>query len=248
MLLIDERVEIQAGSHTLRGVLCYPKSEPVWLRVLVQCPHPFLGGTPDNPVVRALIEGIAAGGGVALAWEYRAQDGSVPEEEIAQRRAAFFRDHHIATSTADDLQDAKICLDWLRAQNLGDWIMGEAVAGYSYGGALALLLAGTETSAFAISPPLRALPDDWRIRNLRAELLVAEDDFSVSSSEIEELEQRSPVSFAHRTTLTGTDHFFLDRLDEIRECTTRWTRAQFEQCVSRTQGDSLSIPHASNLL
>jgi alpha/beta superfamily hydrolase len=222
--IVEERVRFAAGEGVeLAGTLTYSEQGATWARILLCCPHPFLGGTPDNPVVLALAAGFARAGAAVLAWEYRtlAQDASLEEREAL--REAFWRDHRVDVERSDDLADARRSLDWLARLDLGD-ASAEAplmVAGYSYGAALALLIAGEDKPAFVVSPPVRALPAAWTLKNPRVACVVAEDDLAVSPQEIDALLRRSSADFAERQTLPG-DHFFRETTGEIERLAEAW--------------------------
>jgi len=223
MLIIQERVEVPRPQGALSGILAYPEDADGRARAVVSCPHPFLGGNAENPVVQAIANGFLRAGAVTLVWEYRQPgDGA----DLAGKRAAFWNDHAIAASAPGDVEDATAALRWLADCDLGRCPRRMLAGGYSYGGAISLLLAGETVPAFAVSPPLRALPADWRIRNPALSVLFAEDDIALSVAEVQGLQARSAGELESVDVLEGADHFLADRLEEVAARARAWLGLQ----------------------
>src|SRR5262249_26643618 len=117
-----ESVAIPAGGHELQGELAYPDALPAGA-VVIAGPHPLLGGTRDNNAVRALGDGLAARGFVALRFDYH-DDG----RDVASL-ATFWRTSRAPEEPAwgDDLRAA---VDFLRASVPAGLPL--ALAGYSF--------------------------------------------------------------------------------------------------------------------
>ena len=86
-----ERVRFPAKPYALEGELAYPDAgAPVGV-VLLAGPHPLLGGTLNNNVVRGLGDGLAARGLLTLRFNYRGVGNSEGPPAAAEDLAAFWR-------------------------------------------------------------------------------------------------------------------------------------------------------------
>ncbi|RJP36941.1 MAG: hypothetical protein C4547_06485 [Phycisphaerales bacterium] len=65
-----ERTWLDGPAGRLEAVLAYPDDAAPSLGVLINGPHPLLGGDLDNNVVCALLTGLADRGALALAYNY----------------------------------------------------------------------------------------------------------------------------------------------------------------------------------
>jgi len=228
--IVEEEVRISL-SHggSLRGVLRYDEAGVPRGKVLLCCPHPFLAGTPENPVLVALGDGLARGGLASLAWEYASREESLGVGGGDEQRLAFLRDHRVEASGLGDLEDAAHVIAWLEDLRLGGGEECVGIAGYSYGGALALMLARTKQAALAVSPPLRALPAEQRLAADSVLVLIAESDLAVSPEERDAwlaTVEGGPVAIE---TLPATDHFFRNALEELRTRAACWARSIGDQ-------------------
>jgi alpha/beta superfamily hydrolase len=129
--IVVEAVRFQAGPHHLEGELAYPETTPTGALAVLAGPHPLLGGTLHNNVVRALGDSLAGHGLATLRFNYRGvglsegpplnqpghlaefwQHSRLPEEEV-------FR-HDLSGAVAF------LC-------SLGDPFSPLALVGYSFG-------------------------------------------------------------------------------------------------------------------
>ncbi|MCB2154082.1 hypothetical protein KQI84_04300 [bacterium] len=230
-----ERVRIRTTFET-EGILAYPDANASRGRILVNCPHPLLGGTLDNPVVMAILDGCVRAGFAALAWEYRTRTG-LSQEEVDAMRTRFWEDHRLIESSAGDLADAQEIAGWFRKETLGCDEEITAYAGYSYGAIVSLLLAD-ESPVFAISPPLRAMPQSARVVP-QTRIILAEEDFAVSDEELVASTGLTRES-DNVLTLDGSDHLFVGDAPRIADVAQEW--------ALRLHSASSSDCHASSLL
>jgi len=128
-LVIVERVRFPAGPYVLEGELAYSDTGAPAAAVLLAGPHPLLGGTLHNNVVRAL-GGLAARGLVTLRFNYRGVGNSDGPAAGVADLASFWRDSHVE-GEKDHGQDVRAAADFL----LGVAGPGVplALVGYSYG-------------------------------------------------------------------------------------------------------------------
>lgn len=68
--VIEERTDFISGQRTLEAMLAYSSEADPSFSALIAGPHPLMGGDLDNNVVRAIARGLAANGGLALAFNY----------------------------------------------------------------------------------------------------------------------------------------------------------------------------------
>jgi alpha/beta superfamily hydrolase len=150
--LVVEAVRFPAGGCRLEGELAYPPGEPAGM-VLLAGPHPLLGGSMHNNVVRGLGDGLARHGFATLRFNYRGVgDSEAPVGDVAASLAAFWR-----TSRAPDephyQADLSAACAFLRSAAGDDLPLG--LVGYSFGCTLlpAALPAGVGAAVCVLVAP-----------------------------------------------------------------------------------------------
>jgi alpha/beta superfamily hydrolase len=83
--VVVERVRFPAGPFSLEGDLAYPATAVPTGAVVLAGPHPLLGGTRNNNVVRGLGDGLAGRGLVTLRFDYHGEGGN-----LARQMAEFW--------------------------------------------------------------------------------------------------------------------------------------------------------------
>jgi alpha/beta superfamily hydrolase len=143
--IISERVRIRADSLHLEGELAYPGEGRPAGAVVLAGPHPLLGGTMHNNVVRALGEGLARRGLLSLRFDYR--DGT----SLGEYLAAFW-EHSTMPGEALHADDLRAAVAYTR------YVAGKAIplalVGYSFGCSLlpAAVKAGKADVLVLIAP------------------------------------------------------------------------------------------------
>jgi alpha/beta superfamily hydrolase len=181
--LIVESVRIPAGAGRLEGELGYPATEPVGMAVLAG-PHPLLGGTVHNNVVRGLGDGLARCGLATLRFNYRgvgASDGAAADP--AAQLTAFWQ-----TSRAPDevhyQADLVAARAFLRAAVGRDLPL--ALVGYSFGCTLlpAAVPPGDAGAALVLVAPTVGTHDYAGFETVGGPKLVIapEDDFAADAA------------------------------------------------------------------
>jgi len=129
--VVSESVRFSAGPFRLEGELVYPEEQrPVRAAVLAG-PHPLLGGSMHNNVVRALGEGLAERGAVTLRFNYRgAGQSEGPRLDVAGQLAEFWR-HSQVPSEHDFHHDLSAAVAFLRSGIRTNVPL--ALIGYSFG-------------------------------------------------------------------------------------------------------------------
>src|SRR5207302_716782 len=116
-------VRFPAGPFTLEGELAYPVTEAPAGAVVLAGPHPLLGGTMHNNVVRRLGDGLAGQGLVTLRFDYHGHG------DLARQMAEFWL-HSTVKGEERHEDDLLGAVAFLRS------VVPEAplaLAGYSFG-------------------------------------------------------------------------------------------------------------------
>jgi alpha/beta superfamily hydrolase len=128
--LTVESVSFFSDGCRLEGELAYTDGTPQ-AGVVLAGPHPLLGGSKDNNVIRALGDGLATRGYVTLRFNYKgvgASDG--PAADTAAHLAEFWRTSH-APDDSERSQDLRVAVEHLRGVVGLDCPI--ALVGYSFG-------------------------------------------------------------------------------------------------------------------
>jgi alpha/beta superfamily hydrolase len=124
--VVVECVGFPAGRFRLEGELAYPaRGQPVGA-VALAGPHPLLGGTRQNKVVRGLGDALAARGLATLRFDYRHTESG---GDLAQRFAEFWHTSR-SRGVRDHVDDLRGAVEFLR-RSVGPLPL--ALAGYSFG-------------------------------------------------------------------------------------------------------------------
>jgi alpha/beta superfamily hydrolase len=173
---------------------------------LVIChPHPRMGGTMDAPLLVALRDEMTSRGWAVTRFNFRG---------VGSSEGAF-------ATGEDEVADAGGALDFTR-RRLGD--MPVALAGWSFGGAVALRVVAAEPDVAAcvvIAPAIApksgvtaGLPDPGNLR-IQAPVLVicVSNDEQVSPADCRALADQLPN--ARYVEVPGANHFFWAKYDVL---------------------------------
>jgi uncharacterized protein len=124
--VVIERVRFPAGPFSLEGDLAYPATGLPGGAVVLAGPHPLLGGTRHNNVIRHLGDALAARGLVTLRFDYRdaGQAG-----DLNRRFAEFWQTSRVS-GEQDHAADLGAAVGFLRG-TIGELPL--ALVGYSFG-------------------------------------------------------------------------------------------------------------------
>jgi alpha/beta superfamily hydrolase len=150
-----EHVTIQAENGSLEGWLAYDADRTISDGVVLLSPHPNFAGTMDNNVIKELAAYLSAAGYAALRFNYP----GVGASSIALPEGVSAFDYWDTVEKEqrfrEAIRPATSALDFLR-NSLGECIDEIHLVGYSYGGMIAMMIAGNMShisSATAISLP-----------------------------------------------------------------------------------------------
>ena len=202
--ICEEQLIHDLGKPSIDLRLTYPMEGTCQWNVILVPPHPLLGATSDNEVLRYLAYFLALHGcfTIRFGYSFGMTTGSAPLQAIQT-----FWD---TSDTENDLglTDLISVWDWLDGQPIRP-DKGVALIGYSYGAQLVLksLSKITPTKEILISPVASQLGAE--IQNATSPLLMvtADADFAATREESMRLSKSFPVKpvWIH---LAGADHFY----------------------------------------
>lgn len=221
--VMREAVRFRGGRGALAGELAYPWGAAQFCCLLVN-PHPFMGGSIGNRLVKALSLGLAEAGAVTLRFDYGGVglSGS-PPVNVAASMAQFWQ----TGSAPEDpalVEDARYAARWLRSQSG----LPLTLVGYSFGAYAAACLTDESPAAMVLISPTVGKHDFGAAVNARILRLVlyGDDDFATPAAAMEAWLRtlRGPYE-SHR--LPGGQHFFRGKEEEVvrlcRDCLVRTT-------------------------
>lgn len=186
-----------ADGLALEGVLHLPGGRAAH-GVVVCHPHPLYGGDMNNGVVLTVCQAALAVGAAALRFNFRGTGGSEGRHEQGE----------------GERLDVAAAVEYLRRLPEGG-ARQVAVAGYSFGAAVALSAnIGDLAALVAVSAPTMALPSS--LPRLPYPLLLVsgdEDEYS-DPDDLTEFAQAAGVELRF---VAGADHFWWGHETELRE-------------------------------
>ena len=179
--------------------------EPEWGEPREAClvchPHPLYGGTMHNKVVYRMARALRRSGSVVLRFNFR----GVGKSEGAHDQGA------------GELDDAYLCLEWLRARYPG---LPYSVAGFSFGSRIALRLGCSLEGLrriIAVGFPTKLANVEYLKNCLTPKIFVqSTHDEHGPQPELEAV-YREVAEPKQIHWVSATDHFFRDGLDGLEE-------------------------------
>jgi uncharacterized protein len=206
MMIAERLTTVRAGAETLEARLAAPPGARVG--VVVSHPHPLYGGDMDNPVVDRIVEVCTARGIATLRFNFRGVGASSGRHD----------DGH------GEQEDVRASLAHLQD------VLGAgarvALAGYSFGAAMAAAVATTVPVAglALVAPPMR-VADIQRPSACAGPIVVvagAEDQYCPAPA-LEAL--RAMLPEATVIVIEGADHFFFGSLMPLGDAVGAWADA-----------------------
>ncbi|MBP9752459.1 MAG: alpha/beta hydrolase [Proteobacteria bacterium] len=173
---------------------------------LILHPHPKQGGTMNNKIVNTLFKTFVNNGFAALKFNYRGVGKS----------------EGVYDNGEGELSDAASALDWLQSilpQSRSFW-----VAGYSFGGLLAmqLLMRRPELTGFiAVSPPANHYDFNFLAPcPVSGQIIQGDKDAYVNPNSVEQLavklRNQRGIAIDYKL-VAGADHLYQNTTDEIEK-------------------------------
>ncbi len=243
--ILEERIGFDAEGLRLEGVLAFPDTGAPDTAFLVLAPHPHMGGTMDNNVVRHLARRGAAAGALTLRFNYRGTGAS--EIQLPPGKSVFdhFSEMEAQQRYEELLPDAIGAFRALRGglaqASLRDVPVPDlppqaggtgtseysrracprltrtVVVGYSLGAVIAGMLATevSPTAVIAISPPVLRVPLTAYRKCAAPKCFVAGDDDFAFAWEVFLREYEQLPQPKTYRRLEGCDHFFRREEDRV---------------------------------
>ena len=155
-LVLEERVAFSVSADQCEGILAYPEAGSPTVAVLLLAPHPLLGGTMDNNVVRHLARRAAEDGAVTLRFNYRGVGASSLQLQEGQSAFTYFEEVESAQRYEAFMPEVRAALQCLQ-ESSSSARAKLVIVGYSLGAVLAGMLAVEAKLGriICISPPNR---------------------------------------------------------------------------------------------
>jgi uncharacterized protein len=208
---IVERLSIPGPSGNLEGVLETP-AVPDASRIAVIChPHPVYGGTMTNKVVHMLAKACNELGVPAIRFNYRGVGASIGAYDEGR----------------GETLDTLAVVSWANER----WPQAKLwLGGFSFGGAVALRAAAQvqPTRLITVAPAIQRV-DVTRVKLPSCPWLIVQGDTDelVNATEVQAWAQ-SLTPKPEFALLSGVDHFFHGRLNELRDVVVQWVAATRE--------------------
>lgn len=197
-------VTFPSGALTLEGLVHLADSRPA-PGVVICHPHPQYGGDMYNNVVEALVRASLAAGGVAVRFNFRGIGGSEGSYD----------------NGAGEQADAAAALTYARSLSEVD-AARVAIAGYSFGAAVALATAMTQpelSALLCVSAP--TIGGYLQQPDLQCPVLFVSGDRDQYSDTEELARLVQPIgNRAELAVMKGVDHFWWGSDDRLVEATT----------------------------
>lgn len=221
-MLIEEKVFFDVGDLMIEGKLAYDEASAGAAGAIICPPHPQLGGNMENNIVGAISDSATAEKFVSLRFNYRgAGQGRDKAGADTENMKAFWEN---SRSPLDELrvQDAFGAVDFLKGvqgvsqdhvflvgYSFGAYIAQQAAVKYSHIRGLVLI---APTIHFHDFTPLNRMAVPKMV-------LGSDNDFSYSKEELE-LVYGAFCAPKSLQLLSGADHFFVGREQEVGACVT----------------------------
>ena len=201
-----QALSIPGPAGTLEALLDAPATTTTPQAVAIVChPHPQYGGTMTNKVVYSLARAFNEAGAPAVRFNYRgvgASTGTYGEGN-------------------GETDDALAVFDWAAQRWPGAQLW---LGGFSFGGAVAIRAAAQRNVVrlVTVAPAIRRVPVDASSLPQCPWLIVQGDsDELVDPNDIQQWAQALPEA-PRLAMLSGVEHFFHGRLNELRQVVARW--------------------------
>jgi alpha/beta superfamily hydrolase len=205
----SEAAIIPGPAGDLEAVIDYAQGAKATEIAVVCHPHPLHGGTMTNKVAHMLAKSFNAAGITAIRFNFRG----------VGRSAGSYADG------IGETEDALAVIEWARARWSGAAV---SVAGFSFGGAVAIRAAAASQPArlITVAPAVDRVhvPVD-RLPRCPWLVIQGDDDDVVTPESVRTWIEQLPTQPELRM-LSGVGHFFHGQLNRLKETVLDWLDAQ----------------------
>lgn len=205
----SQSVAIAGPAGNIEALVDAPAAATVSAVGVICHPHPLHGGTMTNKVVHTVAKAFNDVGATSVRFNYRGVGAS----------AGAYGEGNGET------QDALAVLDWAAQRWPGAQLW---LGGFSFGGAVAIRASVASSHALnitrlvTVAPAIRRVSVDTNMLPRCPWLIVQGDrDELVDPADIQQWAQALPVE-PHLTMLSGVEHFFHGRLNDLRTTVVDW--------------------------
>lgn len=214
MPAIEESISIPSSCGTLEGILAYGDDSFPSTTVLLLSPHPNLGGSMENNVVKHCARRFAEAGCASLRFDYHGV-GNSGIAEVGTSAKQYWAEIERTRRYHVLVEDIRAAWDALRTAV--PQAAREVLVGYSLGAAIAPLSASVAPSAdvVAIAPPVdRVDISGYDTFSGQKVFVTGGNDFVFNKAKFETLYGPLPAPKNH-LSFPGQDHFFRGAEDRI---------------------------------
>lgn len=220
--VIEEIVWFSLQGTRLEGVMAYPADTAPIHAVLCVGPHPHLGGSMDNNVIRHIAQQAASDGAVTVRFNYRGIGQSGIELPAQTSVFDYYEDIESHKRYAAVLPDAIAAMDFLT--HTAPSGLGCTVVGYSLGAVIAYMLAHRRPVAavVAISPPVRKVDLTAHVTRCARGIVVGGDPDFAFDPDLCRAQMAQLGRDVSVVQIPGCDHFFRKREHRLYETIKPW--------------------------
>jgi alpha/beta superfamily hydrolase len=219
--VVVEDMRFRSDGHQLHGKLAYTEDKAPLAAVLLVGPHPLLGGTMANNVVRGLGDSLARRGAVTLRFDYRGTGASHGTSGLAIEQLADFWQRSRLDEELDYRRDVTAAAAILR-RSTGEKLPLTLV-GYSFGCSLLADIPDVEVASLVLVAPTVGRHAYGSFASVTAPKLVIapEGDFAADAIQLREWfgRLRSPKRLV---APRGDGHFFRGHEEWLAEAVSRF--------------------------
>lgn len=204
----EEAISIRYEDVSLNAILARPESNDCDIILMVMSPHPLMGGSMENNIVKHIAQRAAEDGCLTVRFNYQTELRSETQDVPGLEFQGEVR--------LEDLAPQGACVfEYLRT--LAPSAMRRIVSGYSLGAGVAGLVAGVvdATHVIGFSPAVTRFSLDAYAQCTLPKLFVAGDNDFVFDPQLFEEQFKTLPEPKQFVLLEGCDHFLMGEEERV---------------------------------